>query len=502
MALAEKACTTCRRKCRKCDRSQPACRRCATKGLLCEGYPDKFKFVGIATRGKWKGLEKPLPSDAQTLPIRKSAHQSHHLPRNVTPQSMSPLQLNTLPTLSTHVDVTKVSSIICLEEEVSQQDDVELPNIPDVNIPDSTIEDLLNVENTGRTLLLLSYYDQYVCPAITVSRSGERNPFREDVLPLAYHHVGLLHAILGLAACHMNTSGQQHILPSQTEALKHHLEANRFLKLLLAEEAKDLLQQSDVDVILAILVILSFQDVCGGTPSNDFHLTAAAYMCRRIHIDGRYNSTQGSMTAYLLGTLAWLDLMRGLSDPATLIFTQDDRRRIVAEAGPDFELITGCNKSLFILVGDIVSQEQSYLRGSVSRSIFERFLQRKEAELRAWREEPTSHPNLNAGLPWKHLSETIRHACILRLLRLPDLSLRSPHAPEIQASVQQILNSASEIPSANPLAKRLLFSLSLAAADALTPHERHYCTLRIGEVQTQTGFSAQALLALGQVYSI
>ncbi|RDW95119.1 hypothetical protein BP5796_00882 [Coleophoma crateriformis] len=467
-----------------------------------ESVIEVSQLVGDAQPKDLKGLEKPLSSNALTLPIRNPTHQSHHISRSVTHQSMSPPPLSTSPILSTHVDVTKVSSIISVEEVLgSQQDDGNLPHIPDVNIPDSTIEVLLNVDNTGRTLLLLSYYDQYVCPAITVARSGERNPFREDVLPLAYHNVGLLHAILGLAACHMNTSGQQHTLPSQTEALKHRLEANRCLKLLLAEEAKELLQPSNVDVILAILVILSFQDVCGGIPINDFNLTTAAYMCRRFHKDGRYNSTQGSMTAYLLGTLAWLDLMRGLSDPATLIFSQEDRRRIIVEAGSDFELITGYNKSLFILVGDIVSQEQSYLRGSVSRSIFERFLQRKEAEVRTWREEPTSHPSFNAGLPCKHLSETIRHACILRLVHLPDHSLRSPHAPEVQSSVQQILNSASEIPNTNPLAKRLLFPLSLAAADVLTPHERHYCELRIGEVQTQTGFPAQALLALGQVYS-
>jgi hypothetical protein len=53
------ACITCREKCRKCDRAQPACQRCISKGLECKGYPEKFRFAGLATRGKWKGQAVP-----------------------------------------------------------------------------------------------------------------------------------------------------------------------------------------------------------------------------------------------------------------------------------------------------------------------------------------------------------------------------------------------------------------------------------------------------------
>ncbi|KAJ6188778.1 hypothetical protein N7519_003686 [Penicillium mononematosum] len=56
------ACITCREKCRKCDRTKPVCQRCITKGLECKGYPDKFRFAGIATRGKWKNRAVPTVS--------------------------------------------------------------------------------------------------------------------------------------------------------------------------------------------------------------------------------------------------------------------------------------------------------------------------------------------------------------------------------------------------------------------------------------------------------
>lgn len=43
------ACGTCRKKCRKCDRTRPICNRCKAKGLHCEGYPPRFQFCGLAT---------------------------------------------------------------------------------------------------------------------------------------------------------------------------------------------------------------------------------------------------------------------------------------------------------------------------------------------------------------------------------------------------------------------------------------------------------------------
>jgi hypothetical protein len=56
------ACITCREKCRKCDRTKPVCQRCINKGLECKGYPDKFRFAGLATRGRWKNKAVPTAS--------------------------------------------------------------------------------------------------------------------------------------------------------------------------------------------------------------------------------------------------------------------------------------------------------------------------------------------------------------------------------------------------------------------------------------------------------
>lgn len=61
------ACLTCRQKSRRCDRARPACKRCISKGLECGGYPDKFRFCGIASRGKWKNQDAPIDQATSQL---------------------------------------------------------------------------------------------------------------------------------------------------------------------------------------------------------------------------------------------------------------------------------------------------------------------------------------------------------------------------------------------------------------------------------------------------
>lgn len=65
------ACITCREKCRKCDRTKPICQRCKNKGLECKGFPEKFRFAGLATRGRWKN--RAVPSDARNQGVQANS---------------------------------------------------------------------------------------------------------------------------------------------------------------------------------------------------------------------------------------------------------------------------------------------------------------------------------------------------------------------------------------------------------------------------------------------
>lgn len=90
------ACITCREKCRKCDRTKPVCQRCISKGLECKGYPEKFRFAGLATRGKWKNRAVPSetrghrvqsrPSVENTDPPQPQERPLKHVRQKETPQ--------------------------------------------------------------------------------------------------------------------------------------------------------------------------------------------------------------------------------------------------------------------------------------------------------------------------------------------------------------------------------------------------------------------------------
>lgn len=87
------------------------------------------------------------------------------------------------------------------------------------------------------------------------------NPFRLHVLPLAYQQTGVLHAVLGLTACHMNLSrsGADHV--DMATALQHRVAAlNALGSLLIKEEVYGLTTTED-EAVLAIVLLLVLHDV-------------------------------------------------------------------------------------------------------------------------------------------------------------------------------------------------------------------------------------------------
>lgn len=58
---SHKGCWTCKRKRIQCDETRPGCRRCAERGLTCEGYEIRLRWgAGIASRGRFSGADKPI----------------------------------------------------------------------------------------------------------------------------------------------------------------------------------------------------------------------------------------------------------------------------------------------------------------------------------------------------------------------------------------------------------------------------------------------------------
>ena len=86
------------------------------------------------------------------------------------------------------------------------------------------------------------------------------NPFRKYVLPMAYEHIGLLHAVLGLATCHMDAFAGDKPL-HHAEALEHRLHAIQSLSSLIMDDRNGSLQEAEENFLLATILILVLHDV-------------------------------------------------------------------------------------------------------------------------------------------------------------------------------------------------------------------------------------------------
>jgi hypothetical protein len=103
--------------------------------------------------------------------------------------------------------------------------------------------------------------DCHLSEVLTIAYGGACNPFKEYILPLAYRHDGVLHAVLGLSACHLHFSGKDESQRCITTALQHRVAALHSLGELLLQEETSGLANVEEESILAMALLLVFHDV-------------------------------------------------------------------------------------------------------------------------------------------------------------------------------------------------------------------------------------------------
>lgn len=294
------ACGTCRRKCRKCDRSRPICNRCRTKGLHCEGYPPRFEFCDIIPARRHGGAcsqaqdhsdrdsprEPDEPAPDETLADSWQLGADEPGPQDsATTLAISPLNEPTALGLSTSFVVSppnivdgdspgvlsspvasSVSPRTFFSETYARLDQVDLlGHRPLIN----------HCKTSGSTYLITRQalandepVECHLVNSITIATKGLANPFSEYILPLAYQHDGVLHALLGLSACHMHFSGRNESQQCFNTALRHRLAAIRSLGSLLPKEETSRLSSDEEEAVLAMVLLLVFHDVSHISPTR------------------------------------------------------------------------------------------------------------------------------------------------------------------------------------------------------------------------------------------
>ncbi|KAL5602195.1 hypothetical protein FOBRF1_009728 [Fusarium oxysporum] len=336
--------------------------------------------------------------------------------------------------------------------------------------------------------------DQTLSEHFIIHVPGLDNPFREYVLPLVYQHQGILHALLGLSACHMHNTGHANSQRLVTVSLGYRLSAIRSLASLLHKEDTSRLKPIEEEYVLAMVLLLVLHDVCeSGVSTHGAHLTGVSFLCKRIAcLD---TSPRRSKTAmFLISALSWLDMLRGFSGAEKLSYSTEVRECVRDHGSLSLHTLVGCPPVIFFKIGQVLEAGKAYLAGDLPVEQFEQLLDGAEKFFRGWDPDqavyPTSHQE------WRHLAEAYRHACLLRVMRFPDAFAISCDDPQIKASVSAVLDVCATIPRDSVFYKRLLFPLFLAGADTCSPHQIHYASWCINEIKHSTGFQHPAMTDL------
>ena len=318
------------------------------------------------------------------------------------------------------------------------------------------------------------------------------NPFRDHILPLASQHSGLLHAVLGLSACHMINSGVDNTPKAHTAALEHRLSAIQDLGALLLKDECFGLDDTEEVLSLAIVLILVLHDICeSGKSFHGAHLNGVAFLCARI-VAGP--TTPSPTKTFFLAALSWLDILRGFTGAEKLAFAPSVRDFVYLSDGFPLETAVGCPAELFRTISRVLESGKAYRAQELSTRAFEADLEEAEERMRKWDVDQNVYPTQDPE--WKLLADAYRHVCILRILRFPNAFQTPCTDPRIVESVESILDDCAKMPWSSSMYKRLLFPLFMAGADTVSIHRQHYVKICIAEILDKTKFPQPAVMEI------
>ncbi|KAB8233875.1 uncharacterized protein BDW43DRAFT_275378 [Aspergillus alliaceus] len=454
------ACLTCREKCRRCDRARPNCHRCISKGLVCGGYPEQFRFCGIASRGKWKGARIPV---------------SAQRPRNISERVESERD-NSRQQATESTDDTQRSS-----GETDSLSHPEKPTADTEEIP----PDIAKILRLPETETLLAHYDEYICPhQISEIGYNSTNPYRLYIIPLARQQIGLLYAVLGLSASHLGRlTGDQTMY--EATAVEYRMKAIRALSEEIRRSQASTLLEDEQDAVLAIIQVLLLHDISeSGVSSHGIHITGAMSVCKRLLISEGLSGYR-QRAVFFLGNLAWLDIVRAFAGPERLCFSQDIRELVACASENTFEMVNGCHREVFLIIGSVLEKAKEYTLGWLTWDEYQIAMLVAKHKLYSWDRTGKIYPS--ADHRWLAVAEAFQFACILRILRLLD-HLRPAKDPEIQDCVARILDATATISSEFSLLELLILPLFIAGADSLSPHSQYYVLARFKEIERRSEF--------------
>ncbi|KAL4973427.1 fungal-specific transcription factor domain-containing protein [Aspergillus desertorum] len=450
MPRAGPACMTCREKCRKCDRGRPSCQRCISKGLVCRGYPDQFRFCGIASRGKWKNARIPVVDKELGLQGQVTANEQ-------------------LPSESSRPPELRRSTRLAIDSMLAK--------------PVDEVDDITSLLSLTQTKTLLHHYDTFICPHQLAEIGDDKdNPYRAYILPLAKKQIGLLYALLGFSAVHLGKLTENKRM-QETTAVEYRMKAIRALGEQIYRSQTTSLSKEEQDAVFATIQILLLHDIAEtGISEHGVHITGAMSVCKNILLAEGFNGRR-QRAVFFIGNLAWLDIIRAFAGTRRLCFTQEIREMVASAGGHRFELVNGCPREIFLVIGRALDKAKAYKHGWTTEEDFRSTLLGANQELYTWDPRRKTYPSSDHR--WVNVGVAFQFACILHVHRLLD-PLQPASSPEIQEAVMKILDATADIPADCTLIELLTLPLFMAGADSLSRHSQYYVLARFREIERRS----------------
>lgn len=179
-----------------------------------------------------------------------------------------------------------------------------------------------------------------------------------------------------------------------------------------------------------------------------------------------------------------LDTVRSLSDPERLCFSPELRQTIMNLTNVKFELVNGCPRDLFLMMGNALEYSKLYSAGKIDYLRYKKLVEETRFRIISWQLADGFYPDLDSR--WTFVAEAYRHTCIIHTTRLLD-EYMPVETPTIQSSVTAILDAVSEIPTDCYLLELLVLPLFIAGTECLSSHARHYVLLRLENIRAMAG---------------
>lgn len=168
-----------------------------------------------------------------------------------------------------------------------------------------------------------------------------------------------------------------------------------------------------------------------------------------------------------------------------MCFSQDIRELVACASDKKFELVNGCPREVFLVIGGALEKAKEYTLGWLTWDEYQIALLLARHKLYSWNPQGRDYPSPDPL--WLAIAEAHQFASILRILRLLEPS-KPASSPDIQECVKKILDATAMISPDCSLLELLVLPVFMAGADCISRHSQYYVMTRLHEIERRSEF--------------